>query len=84
VASSYRQGSWLEHPHHVVDASGKESGGGAHRGGRVAVGWQGEAGAAAFREVTREGLWAQHRSRDEKYGVGRGGGSSTGGGAVPF
>jgi hypothetical protein len=48
VAASRRQGSQLEHPRHAMDASGKESGGGAHRGGRTTVGWRGVAGAAAF------------------------------------
>jgi hypothetical protein len=40
MAVSRRQGSQLEHPRHAVNASGKESGGGAHRGGRAAVGWR--------------------------------------------
>jgi hypothetical protein len=37
----------LEHHHHAADAPGKKSRGGAHRGGRASVGWQGAAGAVA-------------------------------------
>jgi hypothetical protein len=44
-----RQGSLLEYHSHAADALGKKSEGMAHRGGRVAVGWQGAAGAVAFR-----------------------------------
>jgi hypothetical protein len=49
AAASRRQGSRLEHHRHMVDASGKKSGGGAHRGGPAAVGWREVASAAAFR-----------------------------------
>jgi hypothetical protein len=38
VAASRWQGPGLEHLDYAADASGKESGGGAHRGGRASVG----------------------------------------------
>jgi hypothetical protein len=47
--SRWRQGFWLEHHRHTVDAPGKKSGGGAHCGGWMTVGWWEAAGAAAFR-----------------------------------
>jgi hypothetical protein len=53
-----RQGSRLKHHRHAADAPGKKSGGGAHRGGRAAVGWRGAASAVAFHlRVASTGWW---------------------------
>jgi hypothetical protein len=53
-----RQGSRLKHHRHAADAPGKKSGGGAHRGGRAAVGWRGAASAVAFHlRVAPTGWW---------------------------
>jgi hypothetical protein len=48
TAATRWQGSRLEHHRPVTDAPGKKSGGGAHRGGGVTVGWRSQAWSMAF------------------------------------
>jgi hypothetical protein len=46
--ASQWQGSQLEHHRPAVDAPGKKSGGGTHRGGGTMVGWWSRARSTAF------------------------------------
>jgi hypothetical protein len=57
------QGLGLEDHDYATDAPGKESGGGAHRGGRAVVGWRGAASAAAFWWRAAPAGWRRPRGR---------------------